>query len=193
EGPRGKRRSRTARSSRIPPAAEAWRADAEALIHEMVDWDTLVQRSLGASRWDKLVPKEQERFTKLLRSLIEASYQSKMKLAVREKDEAKPGEVKIKWTDEELRPDEARLAARVTADKGHVDLEFHLSRNGDAWRLYDLVIDGSSTVRLYRSMFRQIIRDEGWDGLMARLQKKLDDVKAGRGDFVPGDQATTDG
>jgi len=52
--------------------------------------------------------------------------------------------------------------------------------------MYDLTIDGAGTVRMYRSSFRQTIRDEGWDGLIARLERKLEDIEAGRGDFVPG-------
>jgi len=166
------------------PKAEAWKREAQALIDDMVDWEAMISRSLG-SRWSKLSERERNKFYELMRSLIRASFQSKLRLALQEKDQ-KPGRVKIDWRDEVIREDEANLVARVSAGRDRVDLEFDLIRQGDGWRLTDLTIDGASTVRLYRSSFRQVMREEGWDGLISRLEKKLADVEAGRADFVPG-------
>jgi phospholipid transport system substrate-binding protein len=142
--------------------AEAWTADAEALIDETVAWDALIRRSLGR-HWDDVEPSEREEFSSLMRQLIQASYQSKLKMAVQD-----------------------NLQATVRADRRRVDLEFSLLWQQDEWRMVDLVIDGAGTVRLYKSSFRKIIREQGWEGLMSRLRQKLDDVKAGRGSFVPG-------
>lgn len=164
--------------------AKAWKAEARALVDEIVDWKGLISRSLG-SRWDRLDPPERERFFELMQKLIKASFESKLGLALEEKDR-KPGEVSIQWLEEDVEPDEATLLARVTADRRRVDLEFDLVRHGDEWRLVDLTIDGAGTVRMYRSSFRQTIRDEGWDGLITRLEKKLEEVESGRGDFIPG-------
>lgn len=169
------------------PAAEAWKRDAQALIDGMVDWKAMISRSLG-SKWDDLSDAERDRFYNLMRDLIRASFESKLKLALEEEGQ-NPGQVKIEWLEEEVEADEATLLARVTAERRRVDLEFDLNRHGDAWKLADLTIDGAGTVRLYRSSFRQVLRDEGWDGLIARLEQKLEDVKSGRADFMPGNDA----
>lgn len=166
------------------PAAEAWQKDAQAFIDELVDWDAMISRSLG-SKWDDLKPAQRERFASLLRRLIRSSFQSKLRLALEERDE-KPGQVSIQWLEEDVEPDEATLAARVTAERRRVDLEVDLNRHGEHWKMADLTIDGAGTVRMYRSSFRQVMREEGWDGLIARLEQKLEDVEAGRADFMPG-------
>jgi phospholipid transport system substrate-binding protein len=173
------------------PAAEAWQKDAQAFIDELVDWDAMISRSLG-SKWDDLKPAQRERFSSLLRQLIRASFQSKLRLALEERDE-KPGRVSIEWLEEDVEPDEATLLARVTAERRRVDLEVDLNRHDDRWKMADLTIDGAGTVRMYRSSFRQVMRDEGWDGLIARLEQKLEDVEAGRADFVPGGGPTDEG
>ena len=46
--------------------------------------------------------------------------------------------------------------------------------SGADWRVYDIITDGVSLVKNYRRQFRRIIRDEGWDGLIDRMQKKLE-------------------
>jgi phospholipid transport system substrate-binding protein len=166
--------------------AEAWTAEAEALIDETVAWDELIRRSLGR-HWDDVEPSEREEFSSLMRQLIQASYQSKLKMAVQENEKVRDREEpKVRWGRQELDGDEANLQATVRADRRRVDLEFSLLWQQDEWRMVDLVIDGAGTVRLYKSSFRKIIREQGWEGLMSRLRQKLDDVKAGRGSFVPG-------
>lgn len=166
------------------PAAEAWKKDAQAFIDELVDWDEMISRSLR-SKWDELNPDQRAQFSDLLRKLIRASFQSKLRLALEQKD-ASPGQISIQWLEEDVEPDEATLAARVTSQRRRVDLEVDLTRHGDRWKMADLSIDGAGTVRMYRSSFLQVMRDEGWDGLIARLEQKLEDVEAGRADFVPG-------
>lgn len=168
------------------PAAEKWKDEARALIDGIMDWEGMISRSLG-SHWDELEPAEQKRFFDLVQRLIKASFQSKLRLALEEKDKRKQkGQVDVKWLSEEIDGDEAKLAARVKAEKKRIDLEFDLTRAEEGWRLFDLTIDGTSTVRSYRSSFRRVRREEGWDGLIERLQSKLEDVEAGRGDFSIG-------
>jgi len=166
------------------PAAEAWKKDAQAFIDALVDWDVMISKSLG-SKWEDLEPKQQKRFSTLLERLIRASFESKLRMALEEKEQG-AGQVSIEWLEEDVETNEAQLAARVTADRRRVDLEVDLRRHGDRWKMADLTIDGAGTVRLYRSQFRQVMREEGWDGLIARLEQKLKDVEAGRADFVPG-------
>lgn len=168
------------------PEAEAWKKEAEALIDATVDWDELIQRSLGR-HWDDIDAAQRKQFSSLLQKLIRASYRSKLRLALEENDKGqnRPGH-KVRWKKEEIDGNEATLQAEVSADRRRTFLTFHLLFKDDAWRMYDLEIDGAGTVRLYKSSFRKIIREQGWDGLISRLQKKLEDVEAGRGDFMPG-------
>src|SRR5687768_10512634 len=83
------------------PEEDAWRKDVKAMVDDILAWDMLTERTLGRY-WQERTPKEREEFAKLLREMIEASYESKMKLAARGKVDNKPSDVQIDWTGEKV-------------------------------------------------------------------------------------------
>ncbi|MEM1025067.1 MAG: ABC transporter substrate-binding protein [Myxococcota bacterium] len=165
-------------------AGEAWRADADGLIQQAIDWDRMVSASLGRRRWSELSEPQKKAFGKLLRSLIEASYRSKLRLAL-EKKEEREGDLRIEWLEESVEEDEAELEALVHTRGRSIGLVFHLVRTPEAWKMWDLETNGMSTVRTYKSEFREQIRNGGWEGLMGRLRAKLEEVESGKGEFIP--------
>lgn len=168
------------------PAEEKWQADAKALIDEVIDWPELTEASLG-KRWRELDAKQQARFSTLLRTLIETSYRSRLRSAVRS-DEAKKArdetEVKIDWLDESVRRGKASLEAKVSSGKDTAMVGFKLRWVDGRWQIYDLSLDDVSTVRNYRSAFARIFDKDGFEGLTKRLEKKIEDIEAGRADFA---------
>jgi len=180
-------RARTLASRPAEPgteAGEAWRADADALIQGAIDWKRMVSASLGRRRWSELSDAEKAEFSKVLRSLIEASYRSKLRLALKKKEQ-RADDLRIEWLEESKEDGEAELEALVHTEGRSVGLVFHLVRIEDGWKMWDLETNGMSTVRTYKSEFREQMRQGGWDGLMKRLRAKLEEVESGRGEFVP--------
>lgn len=173
---------------------KTWQADAKALIDDTLDWPELTRRSLG-SNWKKRSEQEQAAFTQVLRKLIETSYRSRLRHAVRTKpDRPTKEDVKVDWLEEEVKSKKASLVAKVDAGEEAVLLGFDLRWVDERWRVYDVAIDDLSTVRTYRSNFNKIIKKEGWDALMKRLQGKIADIEAGRAAFArPGLEAEKDG
>ena len=163
------------------PAEEAWHTDAKKIIEELLDWDTMTKESLG-STWKDLKPDQQKEFSALLREIIEASYQSKLKLATKGSVK-KPKEVKIDWLGAEENGDKAKVSAKIKADKTVAQLDFQLLWNGDHWRVWDIAIDDVSTVRTYKTQFRKHIAEKGFPGLIELMKKKSVDIREGRGDI----------
>ena len=154
-------------------------AETETLIDEILAWDELTRRALG-SEWKQRTAREQATFSRLFRKMIETSYRSKMRLAMKD-DVKKPKKVKIVWLDETLKKNgQATVSAKVKADKTVVFLEFSLIRKNNAWRVYDLTIDDAGTVRTYRSMFKKMIHERGFDAVLERMRSKIRDIEAGR-------------
>ncbi|MDH3728739.1 MAG: ABC transporter substrate-binding protein [Myxococcales bacterium] len=44
---------------------------------------------------------------------------------------------------------------------------------GDDWKVFDVFTDEVSLVKNYKRQFRRVIKDEGWSGLIGRMEKKL--------------------
>lgn len=165
------------------PAEKKWQADAKRVIDSILDWEELTRRSLG-SNWRDLDRQRQDRFRALLRKLIESSYRSRLRYAVRQ-DVEKPKEVKIDWLEEDVSGSKAELVAKVSAAGETALLGFDLRwTEEDRWRVYDVSIDELSTVRTYRSNFNKILKKEGWEALVRRLEQKIEDIEAGRADFA---------
>lgn len=173
----------SARKVKPDTSAETkWQADAKALIDDILDWDEMTRRSLG-SQWRKIDASQQTQFSGLLRRLIETSYRSRLRTLVRE-DVDKPNDVEIDWLDERVRTEGAKLEAKISAGEDSALVGFSLNWDEDRWRVYDIAIDDLSTVRTYRSNFNKIVKREGWDALIDRLQRKIADIEAGRADFA---------
>ena len=155
----------------------------EALINDILAWDELTRRALG-SEWKKRSSREKAAFSRLFRRMIETSYRTKMRLAMKG-DVKKPKKVKIEWLDENLKKSgRATVSAKVKADKTVVFLEFSLIRKNDQWRVYDLTIDDAGTVRTYRSMFKKMIHEQGFEAVLDRMRRKIRDIEAGRGELA---------
>ncbi len=165
------------------PAEEKWQAEAKSLIDDMIDWPKMTQDSLG-TQWKDRTDPERKEFSSLLREMIEASYRSKLKLAAHG-NVKKPAKIDISWLKEETEGDTAKVSAKVNVDKKNAVLEFSLFWNGDRWRVYDLAIDDVSTVRTYRTQFRKLISEKGFDGLLVRMRDKTAEIRAGRAELAP--------
>jgi len=54
-----------------------------------------------------------------------------------------------------------------------LNVEYSLRRDGGTWKLYDIVVDGSSTMATYRREFNQKMNAGGFDQLEAELKRKI--------------------
>lgn len=58
------------------------------------------------------------------------------------------------------------------AGKPPVEVGYRLARTGDAWKVYDVVVEGVSLVQTYRTTFSNEIARSGIDGLIKVLEDR---------------------
>ena len=137
------------------------------LLGELLDYETLSQRSLG-DHWESHSAQERAEFVSLLKQLIERSYKANLQRTlsyeVRYEDAQRRGDVVLVQT--VARSRENRRAPPVTID-------YELSRKGNAWKVVNVITDGQSLVQTYRNQFHRILEQDGWDGLIARMRQRL--------------------
>lgn len=82
---------------------------------------------------------------------------------------------KVEWIDEIHVPKDDTVYVKVRAVKGRetVELEFRMSCVIDQWQVSDVVVEGSSMVRTWRSQVLKIMNRDGFDGMMKKLRGKL--------------------
>lgn len=156
---------------------EAQRADVRKVVGSFLDYGELARRSL-ARHWDTLTPKQREEFTNTLRDLVERSYLKQIHGGSGGSD--KPGYT-IKYEKETKgvpTPGESTVnATLLTTARGKkvtVALEYKMLWK-DHWVVYDVLTDDQSMLENYRAEFNKIINKEGFDALLKRMKKKLDE------------------
>jgi phospholipid transport system substrate-binding protein len=150
------------------PEAEAQKAAVRKLVGGFLDYRELARRAL-AKHWDGLTAGQRRDFVNTLRDLVERSYLKQVtgdpNYSIKyQKEEKNEGEAKV----------EATLATMSRGKKVNIALEYLLIYKG-RWLVYDVVTDEQSMLENYRAEFNKIINKDGFDALLKRMKKKLEE------------------
>ena len=139
------------------------------LLGEFLDYRRLAELSLD-KEWDKRSKKELDKFVGLLRALVERQYQRNMESTL---------EYKVKWVGTEPIDEGVKVksSARSVKKKRQppITIDYSMSPADDEWKVFDIFTDDVSLVKNYKRQFRRVIKEEGWDGLIGRMEKKLNE------------------
>lgn len=141
---------------------------AEEKILPNFDFDRVSQLVLGKN-WNRASKEQQEAFQKEFRSLLLRTYATALSKYRNQTIEFKP--LRAQPTDTEV-----TVKTAILQPGGQpIGVDYTLTKNGDAWKVFDIVIEGVSLVTNYRSQFSNEIRQSGMDGLIQKLVDKNKD------------------
>ena len=147
------------------------RAKMKSLIFPKFNFLEMGKRSLGSKRWKERSPEERKIFIDLFGKLLENSYANKLESYHDEK---------INYVDEIVKGKYAMVKTEVIRKNGTVNVDYKLIRGGGEWRVYDIVVEGVSMIKNYRSQFARIIHKDSFDTLMEKLNAKVDQLEDGQ-------------
>lgn len=146
------------------------------LVKEIIipnfDLDKMAKLSLGKN-WRKATKEQQQQFTKEFRSLLIRTYATAMSEYTDEKIEFLPFNGDLTKKKVKVEMDIIQLGGPSIP----MALSMYLNKE-EAWKVYDVKIDGISLVTNYRSSFATQIRNGDMDKLIENLAKKNAKVKA---------------
>jgi phospholipid transport system substrate-binding protein len=133
------------------------------------DWKGIAQRSLGLY-WKERSGEEKREFTLLLKDLLISSYLDKI-------IDNYSGE-SILYDKEVLKGKRAFIEFRIiNKAETSISLGARMHSVEGQWMIYDLVIEGVSSVKNYRVQFYDIIRQSSYNDLVVKLRKKVNELK----------------
>ncbi len=152
--------------SKVPPEAIASEVD------KLLDYEWLATQSLGGkSRADRRCQPMCAEFDSLLTTLVRENY-------LRRIVQSESGTVE--YVGEERRARASKVTTRVRFEKDGVkqvvEVAYVMHVVDGKWIVRDIITEGVSLAKNYRYEFGKIIRDEGIEGLVKRLQAKLADL-----------------
>jgi len=144
----------------------------QAEVDSLLDYDWIAHAALGGERrYTKKCETRCAEYEALLGQLIRENYLKRIR-------QADTGTVE--YLGEEVRKDKAKVDTRVTFDKDGetqvIEVSYVMHFVDKRWVTRNIITDGVSLSKTYRYEFGKIVRDEGIDGLITRLQTKLADV-----------------
>jgi len=143
------------------------------LVDDLLNYKWIAKTALGGTKKGaerKCEPRCDE-FEMLLGNLIRQNYLKRLR-------DADKGTVE--YVGEDKRPRASKVTTKIKFKKDGVDqvveVAYVMRYEDGRWQVTDIITEGVSLVKNYKFEFGQIMRDEGIDGLIKRLQMKLDDL-----------------
>lgn len=80
---------------------------------------------------------------------------------------------KVQYVKEKASGNKAAVLTRINSKRyPEFDIEYRLKKDGDIWKIYDVVIEGVSLVANYRSQFDSFLAKKTFDELLQGLREK---------------------
>ena len=77
-----------------------------------------------------------------------------------------------------MRGKRAVVETIIKTDSTEIPVNYKLKNNDGEWYAYDVIVEGVSLVNNYRNTFAVIVKNEGMDGLLSDIQRRIDRYKA---------------
>ena len=154
---------------------EKWQKISE-VIYARFDIRSMSQ-SVLATNWQSATPEERRRFVEYFSQYLESTYRSKIESYT---------DQEVKYVKESITGDRAEVDTEIVTEQTDIPVIYKMKYNQNDWYVYDVIVEGVSMINSYRNTFSAIVKNEGMDGLLNNIQKKIADYKKNEG------QATED-
>ena len=151
-----------------PEKKEERRKLLEQTIAQRFNFAEMAKRSL-ATEWAKRTPEEQREFAANFQTLLANTYIGRI--------EAYSGE-RVQYLKELNDGEYAEVYTHVDTGTSVIDINYRMNKNSDDWRVYDVVVEGTSLVQNYREQFKRILNKNSFAELSRQLREKSSNIKA---------------
>ena len=135
-------------------------------VQKFLHVESMSARALG-NNWREATPEQRQQFSDLFLKVLEGTYLNRI-------DDYSAG--KVKYLMQRVKDDKAIVDTIIVSNELEIPVNYLLIYRDGSWQVFDLVIEGVSLIRNYHSSYGEIIRRDGYDGLLALMQKKVDEM-----------------
>ena len=134
-------------------------------IETVFDFKELSRRTLG-KHWKKMSAGQRKEFVELFKELLQGVYADRL-LAYSDQKVIFDKEIILKKGRAEVQ------SYLQTSDGKKIPLFYRLTDKSGSWKVYDVIIEGVSMVKNYRTQFRKILAKDSPDKLLEILRDKV--------------------
>ncbi len=133
---------------------------------DIFDSVEISRRALGRN-WRRFTPEQRKKFTELFAKILKKTYSRKI--------QSTQEDYKVVWLgDKKTSPTRAIVMTKVVRPSGDFPVDYRMHFKNNTWKVYDVMVEGISLVKNYRSQFNRYLVNKKPAQLLALLQKKVD-------------------
>jgi len=137
------------------------------VVREHFDFREMSKRVLG-QQWRELNDNEQKEFEDLFTRMLQYAYIGKI-------DEY-TGQ-KVEFTQQRVKGERAEVQTLLVDKEKSVSVSYIMLLRGEQWMAYDVVVEGVSLIRNYMEQFREILKKDGYAGLVKQVKEKIKQIE----------------
>ncbi len=119
--------------------------------------------ALGKETWTSINSNQRDRFVESFKSLMVRTYMKSLTVFDGEK-------IKFLPYSPGNRPDVAKVKSLYILGDGNLPVNYRLKKNDNGdWKVFDIIIDGISLLKNYRSDFKNHVKNKGIESLIKKL------------------------
>jgi len=119
-----------------------------------------------AKHWPKATPEQQDSLTSEFKTMLVRTYSSSLASVSDYKIEFKPFRAATGDGDVTVNTEVSKPGAPP------IPIDYRLDKQGNGWKVFDVIVDNVSLVTVYRNSFNSEVRKGGIDGLIAALARR---------------------
>jgi len=146
------------------------KARIRSIILDSVDFRSMSQRILSRN-WQKANDEERERFIQLFTDLLQTTYIDRIE---------EYSDERMEYVRERIKGDRAIVDTLFITKKKQISINYKLIRKEGKWWVFDIVIEEVSLISNYRETYSEIVMRDGIEGLLTRMENKIEELKASR-------------
>ena len=135
-------------------------------VKPMFHFEEISKRAV-ARKWQEFSDQEKEAFTDVFSQFLGNTYIDKI--------QGEYHNEKIVYLEQNFHSDAyAEVKTKLLRDTVETPVNYRMIKKGDdPWRVYDIIVEGVSLVKNYRTQFANILKNESPAQLIEKLNKKL--------------------
>jgi len=133
------------------------------VVREHFDFREMSKRVIG-QQWRSLSSDEQGEFESLFTQLLQYAYVGKI--------DDYTGQ-QVQFTQQRIKGERAEVQTLLVDKDKSIPVAYIMLLKGDQWMAYDVVVEGVSLIRNYMEQFSEILRKDGYSGLVAQIKQKI--------------------
>jgi phospholipid transport system substrate-binding protein len=139
------------------------------IIDSFFDFDAIARLAVGR-HWRSFNIEEKTVFTDVFSELLSNSYIGRM--------QGEFNNEKVIYLGEKRKsPTKSVVKTRIFRESIKIPVDYSMRLKDDAWKVYDIKVEGVSLVKNYRTQFNKILFKKSPAALIEQVTKKIEDLK----------------